>query len=115
MTTIRELMGRITQGVWAVDPKRKLRVATPDDSTVATTGTTDKLRDQWETNARAIALLPELLALAAAVEEFGGFWDFGAELESGDQISFDDPTAFNKACRELGAVLAALQAKLEAK
>lgn len=99
MTTIRQLMGRITQGVWAVDPKRKLRVATPDDSTVATTGTTDKLRDQWETNASAIALLPELLALAAAVEEYD------AEME----------TKGGSGAGAYRTALAALQAKLEAK
>lgn len=39
---------------WHVDPKRQFRIVAGDDWTVATTLTTDNLRDQWEENARYI-------------------------------------------------------------
>jgi hypothetical protein len=105
MTTIRELMGRITQAPWcsehvgrgwgivAREPMRG-RI----DSQIA---------GMKEDDARAIAILPELLALAAAVEELHA-------VKNGDDI-VGLYVRIDAAYARVSTALAALQAKLEAK
>ena len=51
-----------TPGPWSVSKRATLRVIAHDDNTIASTGCTDNLRDQWEANARLIAAAPDLLA-----------------------------------------------------
>lgn len=43
-----------TPGLLHVDPKRSLRIATDQDESLASTGTSDVLRDSWEANARRL-------------------------------------------------------------
>ena len=55
------MSANFTPGPWTVDPRKKLRVVAENDNTVASTGCTNSLRDQWEANARLIAAAPDLL------------------------------------------------------
>ena len=58
-----------TPGPWYVDPRKRLRVYAAADNTVATTGCTDGLREDWEANACLIAAAPEMYeALKSALE-----------------------------------------------
>ena len=51
-----------TPGPWSVSKRATLRVIAHDDNTIASTGCTDNLRDQWEANAHLISAAPDLLA-----------------------------------------------------
>ena len=51
-----------TPGPWSVSKRAALRVIAHDDNTIASTGCTDNLRDQWEANAHLISAAPDLLA-----------------------------------------------------
>jgi hypothetical protein len=105
MTTIRELMGRITQGPWcdehvgrgwgivAREPMRGLI-----DS---------QITGMKEDDARAIALLPELLALADAADTLVNNTGWGRV----PHLDIDG----DGDCERVRAALSALQAKLEAK
>ena len=59
-------MSAHTPGPWTVDPRKKLRVIAENDNTVASTGCTDSLRDQWEANARLIAAAPTMYSYIAS-------------------------------------------------
>jgi hypothetical protein len=129
MTTIRELMGRITQGVWALGEYsdtigydsmtggiRAGRVVL-DGHDYGQQNCTEMAPDafaQMSADARAIALLPELLALAAAVVDL-------EEKAAAYQKATTGPernctwSAVEMARKIKLDALSALQAKLEAK
>lgn len=117
MTTLRELMGRITQGDWGrwsstgtlvLDTKRK-PVASAEYR-----NPTGPLTAEEHANTDAIALLPELLALAAAVVDL-------EEKAAAYQKATTGPernctwSAVEMARKIKFDALSALQAKLEAK
>ena len=125
MTTIRELMGRITQGPWK--HVKNTGVITYDGSDraigsvhicgVGAYRDKDLLpfnKDRWDADARAIALLPELLALAAAVdEEEHALLAHDKAMTNGEAAPlWESALAANQSKK---AALSALQAKLEDK
>ena len=105
MTTIRELMGRITQAPWCAEHVgRGWGIVARDPMR----GRIDsQIAGMKEDDARAIALLPELLALAAAVEELEA-------VKTGDDVA-GLLVRIDAAYVRVSAALAAVQAKLEAK